>query len=184
MSSFISRTLNSLRESQKLTSKATSINKGKLPRHFGIVAKQFGWEKGTTHLDIGGGRFDNAIEHLEGQGITGHVYDPYNRTEEHNANAISMTKGAHTASLFNVLNVIQEPENQIAAIRVAHEQLRPDGRVFIGVYEGDRSGVGKQTGKDQFQHNQPLESYLPMVQQVFPNASVHKGIIHGTKEEL
>lgn len=182
MSSFISRTLNSLRESQKFTSKATSINKGKLPRHFGIVGKQFGWEKGTTHLDVGGGRFDNAIEHLEEQGVTGHVYDPYNRSEEHNTNALAATTGAHTASLFNVLNVIQEPEHQIAALKIAHDQLRTDGKVFIGVYEGDRSGIGKQTGKDQFQRNEKLDAYLPTVQQVFPNAQMYMGIIHATKE--
>ena len=48
-----------LEESQKFTSAATSINKSKLPKGYTTVGKHFGWEKGTVHLDIGGGRNRN-----------------------------------------------------------------------------------------------------------------------------
>lgn len=174
-----------LEESQKFTSAATSINKSKLPKGYSAVAKHFGWEKGTVHLDIGGGRFDNAIEHLaNNHGVTAHVYDPYNRSEEHNAASISAAGNgkADTVSLFNVLNVIEEPENHLSALRLAHSSLKPGGRLYIGVYEGDKSAKGRQTGKDSYQRNEPLDAYLPRIREVFPNAKLHKGIIHATKD--
>ena len=173
-----------IKEAQQFTSAATSINKSKLPKGYSAVGKHIGWKEGTTHLDIGGGRFDNAVDHLKKFGVNGFVYDPYNRSEEHNQNALQNAGNgqAHTVSLFNVLNVIQEPEHHVEALKLAHNSLRPNGELYIGVYEGDKSGVGKQTGKDSYQRNEKLETYLPTVQQVFPNAKLHKGIIVATKE--
>ena len=173
-----------LSEQQKYTSASTSINKSKLPKGYTAVGKHFGWQKGSTHIDIGGGRFDNAIEHLSKHGVKGHVYDPYNRTAEHNENVLKNVGGkADTASLFNVLNVIEEPEHHVSALRLAHSSLKPGGRLFVGVYEGDKSGKGKQTGKDSYQRNERLGNYLNTVKSVFPNAKIHKGIIHATKED-
>lgn len=173
-----------LEEAQKYTSASTSINKSKLPKGYTTVGKHFGWTKGTTHLDIGGGRFDNAIEHLATHGVNAHVYDPYNRSEEHNTNALAKAGNgqADTVSLFNVLNVIDDPEHHTSALQLAHSSLKPKGKLFVGVYEGDKTGKGKQTGKDSYQRNEKIDAYLPTVQQVFPNAKIHKGIIHATKE--
>lgn len=174
-----------LEEAQKYTSASTSINKSKLPKGYTTVGKHFGWTKGTIHLDIGGGRFDNAIEHLATHGVNAHVYDPYNRSEEHNTNALAKAGNgqADTVSLFNVLNVIDDPEHHTTALQLAHSSLKPKGKLFVGVYEGDKSGKGKQTGKDSYQRNEKIDAYLPTVQQVFPNAKIHKGIIHATKEQ-
>ena len=173
-----------LEEAQKYTSASTSINKSKLPKGYTTVGKHFGWTKGTTHLDIGGGRFDNAIEHLATHGVNAHVYDPYNRSEEHNTNALAKAGNgqADTVSLFNVLNVIDDPEHHTSALQLAHSSLKTKGKLFVGVYEGDKSGKGKQTGKDSYQRNEKIDAYLPTIQKVFPNAKIHKGIIHATKE--
>ena len=76
---------------------------------------------------------------------------------------------------------VSEKENHISALKLAHKSLKNDGKLYIGVYEGDKSGIGKQTGKDSYQRNEKLESYLPTIQKVFPNAKIHKGIIHATK---
>ena len=173
-----------LEEAQKYTSASTSINKSKLPKGYTTVGKHFGWTKGTTHLDIGGGRFDNAIEHLATHGVNAHVYDPYNRSEEHNTNALAKAGNgqADTVSLFNVLNVIDDPEHHTSALQLAHSSLKPKGKLFVGVYEGDKSGKGKQTGKDSYQRNEKIDAYLPTIQKVFPNARIHKGIIHASKD--
>lgn len=173
-----------LEEAQKYTSASTSINKSKLPKGYTTVGKHFGWTKGTTHLDIGGGRFDNAIEHLVTHGVNAQVYDPYNRSEEHNTNALAKAGNgqADTVSLFNVLNVIDDPEHHTSALQLAHSSLKPKGKLFVGVYEGDKTGKGKQTGKDSYQRNEKIDAYLPTIQKVFPNARIHKGIIHATKE--
>lgn len=174
-----------LEEAQRYSSASTSINKRKLPKGYTAVGKHVGWKKGTIHLDIGGGKFDNAVEHLKQYGVQAYVYDPYNRSEEHNQQSLQNAGNgqAHTVSLFNVLNVIEEPEQHIEALKLAHRSLRPSGQLFIGVYEGDKSGKGKVTGKDSYQRNERLEAYLPTIQQVFPNAKIHKGIIIASKDQ-
>ena len=173
-----------LEDAQEFSSAATSINKSKLPEAYTTIHKKFGWTPETTHIDIGGGKFDNAVEFLGKMGVKAHVYDPYNRSEEHNAKVMKEVGegGADSASLFNVLNVIKEPEYRHEALQTAHSTLKPGGKIFISIYEGDRSGVGKQTKKDSWQNNMTTAAHLPEVQKVFPNAKIMHGIIHGTKE--
>lgn len=173
-----------LEDAQEFSSAATSINKSKLPEAYTTISKKIGWTPETTHIDIGGGKFDNAVEFLGKMGVKAHVYDPFNRSEEHNAKVMKEVGegGADSASLFNVLNVIKEPEYRQEALQTAHSTLKPGGKIFISIYEGDRSGVGKQTKKDSWQNNMTTAAHLPEVQKVFPNAKIMHGIIHGTKE--
>lgn len=173
-----------LEDAQEFSSAATSINKSKLPEAYTTISKKMGWTPETTHIDIGGGKFDNAVEFLGKMGVKAHVYDPFNRSEEHNAKVMKEVGegGADSASLFNVLNVIKEPEYRHEALKTAHSTLKPGGKIFISIYEGDRSGVGKQTKKDSWQNNMTTAAHLPEVQKVFPNAKIMHGIIHGTKE--
>ena len=171
-------------DAQEFTSAATSINKSKLPEAYSTIHKKIGWQKGTTHIDIGGGKFDNAVDFLRGLGVDAHVFDPFNRTPEHNQRVMETVgeEGADTASLFNVLNVIKEPEYREEALRTAHKSLKPGGRVFISIYEGDRSGVGRKTKSDSWQNNMTTAAHLSEVQKIFPNAKIQHGIIHATKE--
>lgn len=173
-----------LEDAQEFSSAATSINKSKLPEAYTTISKKMGWTPETTHIDIGGGKFDNAVEFLGKMGVKAHVYDPFNRSEEHNAKVMKEVGegGADSASLFNVLNVIKEPEYRHEALKTAYSTLKPGGKIFISIYEGDRSGVGKQTKKDSWQNNMTTAAHLPEVQKVFPNAKIMHGIIHGTKE--
>jgi SAM-dependent methyltransferase len=171
-------------DAQEFSSAATSINKAKLPTGYSVVHKKFGWKPKTTHVDIGGGKFDNAVEFLEKLGVEAHVYDPFNRTPEHNQRVMERVSktGADTASMFNVLNVIKEPEYRMDALQTAHKTLKPGGRIFIGIYEGDRSGVGKKTKADSWQNNMTTAAHLPEVRKVFPNARIEHGVIHATRE--
>lgn len=171
-------------DAQEFTSAATSINKTKLPEAYSTIHKKIGWQKGTTHIDIGGGKFDNAKEFLGNLGVEAHVYDPYNRTPEHNQEVMERAgQGkADTASLFNVLNVIKEPVYREDALRTAHKALKPGGKVFISIYEGDKTGVGKKTKADSWQNNMPTAAHLPEVKKIFPNAKIQHGVIHATKE--
>jgi hypothetical protein len=171
-------------DAQEFSSAATSINKTKLPEAYTTIHKRFGWTPESTHIDIGGGKYDNAVEFLGKLGVKAHVYDPFNRTEEHNQNVMKEVgnEGADSASLFNVLNVIKEPEYRQEALHTAHSTLKPGGKIFISIYEGDRSGKGKQTKKDSWQNNMTTQAHLPEVKKVFPNARIEHGIIHGSKE--
>ena len=87
--------------SQEFTSENTSINSGKLPAVFNMVS----FEPGTINLDFGGGRFDNVAEYLTQYDVVNLVYDPYNRSKEHNREVIKTIRdagGADTATCSNV----------------------------------------------------------------------------------
>ena len=58
--------------------------------------------------------------------------------------------------------------------------MKKGGTVYISVYEGNRTGVGKYTSKG-YQQNKKTADYLPLVKSVFPNAFVKNGIIRATK---
>lgn len=172
-----------IREAQEFTSAATS--QSQVAKGFSTVAKHIGWKQGTVNVDLGGGKYDHGSRYMEGHGVESHVLDPYNRPEAHNkkiAETVKARGGADTVTMFNVLNTIKEPEVHLDVLRAAQSHLKPGGRLYISVYPGDKSGVGKQTKSDSWQRNQPLKDYLKTVHSVFPNAGIHKGIIHAVNE--
>jgi hypothetical protein len=158
---------------QRITSAATSINRSKVP----VLFKKVVWEPATINLDLGGGKFDTASEYLGKRSVMNVIYDPFNRTVEENALALQYVqeKAYATVTLSNVLNVIQNRAHQVAVLSMALRSLRR-GRVYITVYEGDKSGKGTCTSKG-YQHNKPLRSYMKLVRQVFASAIVEKGMI-------
>jgi len=168
---------------QKYTSAGTS--QSQVAKGFTTVAKHIGWRSGTVNLDLGGGKYDHGVKFLAKHGVESHVLDPYNRSQEHNkkvADTVAARGGADTVTLFNVLNTIKEPEVHQDVLRTAQSHLKPGGRLYISVYHGDKSGVGKQTKRDSWQRNEQLKDYLKTVHSVFPNAGIHKGIIHAINE--
>ena len=73
---------------QKISSANTSINSAKLP----VIFNKVRFNPGELNLDFGGGKFDNATEHLAQQGVESLVYDPYNRTAKHNAEVLARVR--------------------------------------------------------------------------------------------
>ena len=166
---------------QAISSADTSINSAKLPAAFTQLNKEGVFKKGSVNIDIGGGRFNNADELLQKSDATNLVYDPFNRTKAHNANVVDAVSGgnADTATINNVLNVIEDEANQLKVLNQAKDAVKKDGEVFISVYQGKGDGVGKATSKG-FQQNKKATEYLDLVKQVFPNATIKKGIIRAT----
>lgn len=161
---------------QTYTSAATSINARTVPAVFKAVT----WQAGTINADVGGGRYDTASEYLDGAGVVNVVIDPYNRPAEHNAAGaafIADAGGAHTATLSNVLNVIDTAAGRRAVLERARDLLRPGGVLYVTVYEGDGSGVGRRTGPDSWQENRRTASYVDEVRAVFPNVTRYGRII-------
>ena len=153
---------------QEFTSENTSINSGKLPAVFNMVS----FEPGTVNLDYGGGRFDNVAEYLAPLDVINLVYDPYNRTKEHNQDVIKLIRehgGADTATCSNVLNVIKEPEVRLNVLKNINKLVKPSGTVYITVYEGSGKGNEGPT-KAGYQLNRKTADYLEEIQQVFPDA--------------
>ena len=91
---------------QEYDSAATSINSSKLP----AIYRMINLEPGGLYVDFGGGRWDNAVEYIKDKGATLVVYDPYNRSAEHNKEVLRILRengGADAAVNSNVLNVIK-----------------------------------------------------------------------------
>lgn len=154
---------------QEFTSENTSINSGRLPAVFNMVS----FEPGTVNLDYGGGRFDNVAEYLTQYDVINLVYDPYNRTAEHNQEVIRLIRehgGADTATCSNVLNVIKEPEVRLNVLKNIKKLVKSGGTVYITVYEGKGNAAEGPT-KSGYQLNRKTADYMEEVQQVFPDAT-------------
>lgn len=161
-----------LHPEQEFDSAATSINSNKLP----AIYKMVNFNEGDVVIDFGGGRFDNAVEYIKDKGATLVVYDPYNRSAEHNEQVLATLEengGADAAVNSNVLNVIKEPEARQAVLQNIKKLLKPGAPVYITVYEGRGDGVEGST-KSGYQLNRKTEGYLDEVREVFPDA-IRKG---------
>ena len=165
---------------QTLTSKNTSINSAKLPAIFRKV-KQFN----PIIFDYGCGRYTDHIRtHLPG-GCVYLPYDPYNQPDEVNKASrfvLSMaTKNGDPVDVVcsNVLNVIDDLDT-VKSIAKEIETIvtATGGTGYITVYEGNKSGIGRQTGPDQYQRNEPIKDYL----KYFSHATVKNGVITVSKK--
>lgn len=164
--------------SQEFTSENTSINSTKLPAIFKMVS----FEPGTTNIDYGGGRFDNVADYLTQYDVINLVYDPYNRTPEHNKEVIKTLRragGADTATCSNVLNVIKEPEVRKNVLENISKIVKPGGKVYITVYEGSGKGDEGPT-KAGYQLNRRTADYLDEIREVFPDANRKGKLIAAT----
>ena len=166
---------------QEFDSATTSINSNKLPAIYRMITIP----KGTIGVDFGGGRFDNAVEHIKDLGATLCVYDPYNRSAEHNKEVIKTLRsngGADWAINSNVLNVIKEPEARKAVLENISKITKAGAPIYITVYEG-RGDNKEGPTKSGYQLNRKTADYLEDIQEVFPDAT-RKGkliIAHNSK---
>ena len=153
---------------QEFDSAATSINSNKLPAIYSMV----NFNEGDVVIDFGGGKFDNAVEYIKDKGATLLVYDPYNRSAEHNQEVLSILEqngGADAAVNSNVLNVIKEPEARKAVLQNIKQLTKPGAPIYITVYEGRGDGIEGPT-KSGYQLNRKTADYMDEIQEVFPNA--------------
>lgn len=154
---------------QEYDSAATSINSNKLP----AIYKMVNFEPGKVYLDFGGGKFDNGVYFVKDKGATLLVYDPYNRSDEHNKQVLAELKengGADAGLNSNVLNVIKEPEARLAVLRNLKRMVKPGGEIYITVYEGTGKGNEGPT-KAGYQLNRKTADYLDEIREVFPDAN-------------
>lgn len=171
--------------SQQYTSADTSLNQVpaawrlanevlERPAHF--------WAHNRRHLDYGGGKYDTFSKLLAKGGITSLVYDPYNRSQDHNSvvRYVFETDPADVCWISNVLNVIKEPHVRQNLLEDAHKLLREGGVALITVYEGDKSSRGKKTTKG-WQSNRLTKNYLREIKRVFPDSYVRGKLIVAKK---
>lgn len=161
---------------QEYDSAATSINSNKLPAIYRMVE----FQPGQLIVDLGGGKFDNGVYFVKDKGATLLVYDPYNRSDEHNQQVLAELKengGADIGLNSNVLNVIKEPEARLAVLKNLKRLVKPGGDIYITVYEGTGKGDEGPT-KAGYQLNRKTEGYMDEVRQIFPDAQRKGKLIH------
>ena len=147
---------------QRYTSRQTSINSKKAPAVYSMP-KAVDIMTGKRVIDVGGGRFDTAAETARGYGAIVSIYDPYNRTPEHNA--ATLAGSYDVAVISNVLNVIDSETARGEVIQLAATKA---AALLITVYEGDGSGNGRQTAADSWQENRRTADYMDEIAAALP----------------
>jgi hypothetical protein len=67
----------------------------------------------------------------------------------------------------NVLNVIDDDLTDILT-EIKQVAKRADvSEIIFKIYQGDKTGKGKQTGKDKYQRNEKTTNYIPKIRKVF-----------------
>ena len=161
--------------SQNYTSARTSMNARNLPKVYSNVS----FPRHQIIFDYGAGKFTDHIRAAFPDNAY-RPYDPYNQPDSVNRDSVYYVLAAMRARFpvnvvcSNVLNVIDDDATVRKIARHIREIVTASGGVgYVTVYAGDRSGVGRQTGPDQYQRNQPLRDYLPL----FPGAEIRKNMI-------
>ena len=163
--------------SQAISSAKTSLRQ--VPALFKNPNVRFG----EVNIDIGGGRFDLATEYLAERGTRNLVFDPYNRGEETNRATLDYLMAgnrADTATNANVLNVIAEAPARANVVLEMAKAIKPDGRAYFMVYEGDGSGVGRETSAG-YQNNRKTADYAPEIERFFDRVERRGKLIIATQ---
>jgi len=161
---------------QEITSAATTRNSVSAIVRLGD--KLGLWDYLKKVLDIGGGKWNKTTEALATRGVESKVYDPYNRTDEENHDAIEWAfDHAEAVIISNVLNVI-------TSIPLRYKLLQSATKIapiaLITVYEGDKSGKGKQT-RDGWQENRRISTYIDELAPHYRKINKHNNILICTK---
>ena len=146
---------------QSFTSANTSINKDKLPAIYGKLDK-LGIHD-CSIIDYGCGRYTSHIDMwCSLRNIRYYPYDKFNKPESVNHESIESAKSDYLsgenviAVCSNVLNVIDSDD----VVQGIVNELKTFSNVaYVTIYEGDKSGIGRQTGKDMYQRNEKLKDY-------------------------
>lgn len=143
-------------KNQKFTSANTSINKTKIPSAF-TKFRAYG-----NVLDYGCGKYTAHIkDYVNAQLASYFPYDKYNQSESVNDDALYMGRkhGYDTIYCCNVLNVIDSDDVIWGILHEMYNMLNRRSHMYIQIYEGNKSGIGKETKFDCYQRNMRTKDY-------------------------
>ena len=106
-------------------------------------------------------------------------YDPFNRPliENHICRLFAILRGVETVTIFNVLNVIKEEENQLEVLKLAKEAVKDNGVVYImNNYYVKKFKGGRAGRNDSWQHHKPPKEYITLIKKVFDNVQMNKNL--------
>lgn len=153
---------------QKYSSANTSINK--LGRLYKIVGEQISTKDVPTILDFGAGKYRKGTKYLIEKGFSVESYEP--------SLGDSSPTGKYIAILLsNVLNVIAEDDVIINILKQCKAMLaNENSAILITVYEGDKTGKGKQSKDDCYQRNMKTKDYIELLSKVFDSIDIEQNI--------
>jgi len=134
------------------------------------------FDTGPVNLDFGGGKYDTATEYLKEKNVTNLVFDPFNRSDEHNNKVMSeiIVNGCDSITCLNVLNVISETERKevYRHIKMMLETTRCK-KVIFQMYAGNGTGVA-EFANGVNQNNLKLTKYFTEILEQFASYHVEK----------
>lgn len=180
---------------QTYSSAATSINSTKLPAVYTRVSDS-AYQWADKLLDYGCGRYiDHLIKYTAKHSSIPddryyhycwwYGYDRFNRPDEWNAQALERfaesDKPFVNRMVFcsNVLNVIDSDDVVKGIAGFLTACAISGAAVMVTVYEGDKSGIGRETKADCYQRNEKITDYLKYFDKSF---MVKKGVITNRPE--
>lgn len=168
---------------QNFTSKNTSINTKKLP----AIYNKINWDnvRGKTVYDFGCGKPETVsliLNFLEQYDVDYIPYDPYNQSLADQTVAFERRFDADIYICSNVLCVIKEYDNVQKVINeisnyITNEHPYKNKIFFFKIYEGDKTGQGRETKKDCWQRNQLTKDYINLWDWTNMYPLIYKGII-------
>ena len=140
---------------QKYSSKNTSVNT------ISKIYKKYDFKENSIILDYGCGKYDTSINFMKNKNCIVLPYDKYNRDNETNLKTLDYCKNNKIDYIVcsNVLNVIMEDEVIFQILDDLYKIANKNTVILISIYEGDKSGIGKETTKG-YQKNMKLKEYL------------------------
>ena len=130
-----------------MVSKKTARNH--VPAIYRLVLNKFGWACGSVNLDLGSGPYCKLSTTLRrNHAISSYNYDPEWFSDEFNDKMLYKVVqhgGADTVTISNVLNVLPTHRERADLLETAMLFGKPEGRIYITVHEGDKSGTLKKT---------------------------------------
>jgi hypothetical protein len=137
-------------------------------------------------LDVGGGKYNFAHDYMQAKGFDLLVWDPYNRSNKHNANIkkIVINKPVNAATSMAVLNVIPELSVRLAHIATLKTALSIGGTAYFKIWPGKDllKGSYQPTINSYhcpgYQANAYIDRFLSEIKLVFGinNACLHQEI--------
>tara|TARA_R110002020_G_scaffold133646_1_gene298222 strand:+ start:1581 stop:2060 length:480 start_codon:yes stop_codon:yes gene_type:complete len=153
----------------------------KIPKLFKTVR----WRSYTVNLDVGGGDQEDATLYLAEHGVTNVVYDPAHRDSDHNYSAITFVMrrgGSNSVTISNVLNLYPSWKDRDAILYYSKFLARTGAPVYIGVCEGNKSGVGEHTSYG-WQANLELGEYADAIANRFKIIKISSDMITALKAD-
>jgi hypothetical protein len=151
---------------QTITSEKTSINT--LNKAYKLIKDKY--PIASLIFDYGCGKYNTNKDFAEECGYEWQGYDPYNRTEDENIACIrrlgQYPMYPEAIMCNNVLNVLENSNIINNVLCDISHYAGKDTDIYITIYEGDKSGVGKVTNKG-YQRNEKLIKYKDYINEWF-----------------